>query len=337
MRPLLLLVILCGAALPCFAQPGAQALIFRGHLGPQPIVMRLARAGDKLTGTYQYERVGQDLKLTGRVDARGQVTLQEFDSAGRQTGQFTGQLDLTPVVPTLPEFDGLWKRPDGTHETTVALFAQHLAFTNPNVRFATKTLTGRRPSIGIAYPQLVGLPGAGALAFNRAVAAFAARQAAEFRQSVSPGDRASLDLDYNILLATDELVSVELNGLTDYGGAHPNTIYEGFTYELHSGRAVQFAALFKRAAAYTPLLRRLALADMAAQGKHLAGPDDEPFTGEGYAEEWHAWGLAPRGLVLYYSLPQVAAVFDKVIIPWREVQDMLDPRGPAGQFTRPNR
>ncbi|HEX8070334.1 MAG TPA: hypothetical protein VF546_10310 [Pyrinomonadaceae bacterium] len=337
MRSLTLLAFLLIAALPCCAQTGAQALILRGRLGSQPVVMRLERGGDKLTGTYQYERVGQDLKLTGRVDARGQVALQEFDAAGRQTGQFTGQLDLTPVVPSLPEFDGQWKRPDGTHEQTVSLWAQHRAFANAGARFVTKTLTQRRPDITVAYPQLTGLTTPGALAFNRAVAAFAAKQAAEFRQGVSPGDRASLDLDYNVTFASDDLVSVELTGLNDYGGAHPNTVYESLVYDLRAGRAVEFAALFKRGADYDALLERLALADMNAQGKHLAGPDDEPFTGEGYAGDRHAWGLAPRGLVLYYSLPQVAAVFDKVVIPWRDLQPVLNPQGPAARLAQTSR
>jgi hypothetical protein len=337
MRRLILLICLLAVAVPCFAQRTAQPLLFRGHIGAQPVVMRLERAGDKLTGTYQYERVGQDLKLTGSIDAQGQVTLREFDAAGRQTGLLTGRLDLAPVVPSLPEFEGQWKHPNGSRETTITLAAQHNAFTNANARFVTKTLTNRRPSISITYPQLAGWQTPGALAFNRAAAAFAAKQAAEFRQTISPGDPGSLDLDYNILLATDDLISFELNGLTDYGGAHPNTVYDALTYDLRAGRAVTFASLFKRGADYDSLLRRLALAGMATQGKHLAGPDDEPFTGESYVSEQRAWGLTPRGLALYYDLPQVAAVFDKVVIPWRDLQSVLDPQGPAARLAQTGR
>jgi hypothetical protein len=70
--------------------------------------------------------------------------------------------------------------------------------------------------------------------------------------------------------------------------------------------------------------------------KRLAAANNEPpdetlFTDDSGGDR-HAWGLTPRGLVIYYDLPHVMSVFDKVFIPWAELQDILDPRGPAAQF-----
>ncbi len=100
MRLPVALLLLCLFACAALAQTPAPAQIFRGTIGTQPVVVKLERTGDKLSGSYVYERIGQDIKLTGQIDAQGQVTLAEFDATGRQTGKLTGSLRRRRRRPT---------------------------------------------------------------------------------------------------------------------------------------------------------------------------------------------------------------------------------------------
>ncbi|HEX8180147.1 MAG TPA: hypothetical protein VF525_11435 [Pyrinomonadaceae bacterium] len=334
---LLAFALLLAASLPTPGQSATQT--FRGTIGSQPVVVKLQREGGKLTGSYVYERIGQSLTLAGQIDAQGNVTLAEFDAAHRPTGKFTGKLasDADRADLTLA---GTWTRPDGTREQSFNLAEQHVAFTNPAVQFTSKTIADRRLHINATYPQLAGTNAPGALAFNRTAAAKATKLVTDFRKGVSPSDHVALETDYSVLLATDDLISVELSDYVDFGGAHPNDGYDALNYDLRTGRTLALAALFQPGAKYEPVLRRASLASWAAQQRKLAAengtqPDDEPIMSEDNYEQWLAWGLTPRGLVLYYDLPHVIAVFDKVFIPWTELQSVLDPKGPAGRFIQP--
>ena len=54
--------------------PSDQTRTFRGEIGNQlKIEMRLVRAGDRLSGTYAYEKVGTNINLNGTVDAKGKL------------------------------------------------------------------------------------------------------------------------------------------------------------------------------------------------------------------------------------------------------------------------
>ena len=99
--------------------------IYRGDIGGQHIEMKLKTDGKKISGTYSYDHVGQDLKLSGQLDAQGKLQLAEFDATGKQTGRFICERE-----PDLPDTDSdcKWSKPDGTGETDVTLAEQHLAF-----------------------------------------------------------------------------------------------------------------------------------------------------------------------------------------------------------------
>src|SRR5918911_3491905 len=72
--------------------PSDETRTFRGEIGDQNrIEMKLVRAGDRLTGTYSYEKVGTPINLSGTIDAKGKFTLSETDSSGKQTGVFKGE------------------------------------------------------------------------------------------------------------------------------------------------------------------------------------------------------------------------------------------------------
>src|SRR5205085_705017 len=332
-------VLLLSFAMLCLAQAPTQT--FRGTIGGQPVVVNLQRVGDKLTGSYSYERIGQSITLKGQIDPQGNVTLAEFDSAGRQTGRFKGKLEPDEERTDAFILDGTWTRPDGSHETSFDLHEQQLAFTN-GLQFTSKTIADRRLNIKAIYPQLAGGDAPGVIAFNRAAESLVTKLVNDYKKDFVPTDHGGgFETDYNVLLANDDLVSVELNE-EYWGGAHPEASHDAVTYDLRNGRALVLASLFKPGAKYADVLRRAARADMLARLKRLDTKnnenkqDYESFFSDDELKEWGAWGLTPRGLVLYFDLPHVIAVFDKASIPWAELKDMLDPKGPAAQFAQTN-
>jgi hypothetical protein len=329
----LTLTLLLSVATLCLGQQGAHT--YRGKIGQQSVVVKLQRAGDKLTGSYVYERIGQSITLKGQIDAQGQVTLQEFDATGRPTGKFNGKLGTDEGAEDFA-LSGTWTRPDGSHETYFSLVEQHVAFADAKLQIVPKTIAERRFHISATYPQLAGSSAPGALAFNRAAAGLVTKMAAEFRANVEQSDRIGLETDYNVLFASDALISVEITNFTDFGGAHPSSGYNALNYDLRTGRPLALAALFKRGVKFELVLQRAAAANLQAQMKRVAAANneapDETIFGDDSGGDWHAWGLTPRGLVVYYDLPHVMSVFDKVFIPWAELQDILDPKGPAARF-----
>ena len=77
--------------------------------------MTLLRDGERLTGTYFYPKVGKNIDLSGAIDKDGNVSLNESDDSGKQTGVFKGK--WKPATdspdPALNKIDGKWSRPDG--------------------------------------------------------------------------------------------------------------------------------------------------------------------------------------------------------------------------------
>src|SRR3954453_18123026 len=71
--------------------PAPQVKYFRGSIGSSlDLHMKLMRAGDQLSGSYFYQKVGTKIDVRGNVDKDGNLTLEEFDPSGKQTGLFKG-------------------------------------------------------------------------------------------------------------------------------------------------------------------------------------------------------------------------------------------------------
>src|SRR5690349_16753987 len=67
--------------------PPPQTKYFKGSIGASlDLQMKLVREGDQLTGSYYYQKIGTPITLRGTVDKDGNLTLQEFDGTGKQTG-----------------------------------------------------------------------------------------------------------------------------------------------------------------------------------------------------------------------------------------------------------
>jgi hypothetical protein len=102
--------VLLMASVWCLAQ-GPKSGEYVGTIkGTIPIRMTLKVEGQRVTGTYYYEKYKKPIQLTGAVGADGTVLLMEYDGKGAETGRFEGSFSPNGA------FSGSWSSPDRSKE-----------------------------------------------------------------------------------------------------------------------------------------------------------------------------------------------------------------------------
>jgi hypothetical protein len=327
------------------SKPAAGAKVYRGSIGGRGVEVSLRREGERVTGSYNYDGAAERLRLEGRVGGDGKLALEEFDRAGRQTGKFACEPGGGDQIALDIDLECEWSKPAGEYKIYAGLTEQHVGFTRAwGVR--PRQIVNRRYGVAFTYPQIVAARGAvltpGAQAFNRRAAALAAKVAREF--AAGPVERGMyLRANYVVLLATDDLVSVELEEENDYGGGRPNTKYYGLTCDLRgAGRELRLGDLFKTGADFERALLRQAYEAINRSYREInrreaasgaATPGDEDLMA-GRADGVEAWALTTRGVVVYFNFPQVMAAFDRNFVPYAAVKDLLRADGPAAVAAR---
>jgi len=131
---------------------------FSGSIGNAlDLQMKLMREGDKLTGSYLYQKIGKKIDLRGTIDQNGNVALDEFDSAGKQSGVFKGiwTQDSEGAV----EIKGDWTKPNSDKKTAFSLRQEPIEFSN-GVEVVSKFIREKNKKLKYevddAYPQLTG-------------------------------------------------------------------------------------------------------------------------------------------------------------------------------------
>ncbi len=334
-----------GCSVLCLALPvlGQQTIanVYRGSVGGSHFQMRLNIQGNNVSGAYSYDSIGEDLKLTGHLDSQGRLELTESGAKGKPTGKF-----VCKRFDHAAELECTWSKPDGTREAYVTLEEQHVAFTN-GWQVVPKTIANRKSGVRVSYPQIsnrTSALGPGAASFNRRVLALTQKAIKEFEPGSEPG-RNSFEINYNVLLATDDLISVEMSEYSDSGGAHPNTGFWSLTYDLSGDKELELDDLFKPGSDYKIAIAKFVVADIdrraiafeqedARTEGRRPGPH-EPMVSMDQLSEIMNWGLTPKGLVVYFDFPHAIAVFDRTVVPYNVINEYLKPNSPAAQFHNP--
>jgi len=112
-----LLALSFGIAGAAYAQDSGQSNVpaagdfhrtYAGKIGGKySITMDLTKSGTELKGSYKYAGKSGLLALQGSVDEAGEFTMNETNSAGNQTGMFSGRLSGDNI-------SGEWSAPDGS-------------------------------------------------------------------------------------------------------------------------------------------------------------------------------------------------------------------------------
>lgn len=325
---------------PVMCQPTSSAVkVYRGSVGNSHIQMRLNIQGNNVSGTYSYDSIGEDLKVVGHLDEQGRLEMAEFSAQGKQTGKFAckGKFD-DPIVS-----ECTWSKPDGSREAFMTLEEQHIAFTN-GLQITPKTISNRKTGVGVSYPQITssGALSSAGQSFNRRILALVQKAIGEFQ----PIDgRGSFATNYNILLGTNDLISIEMVEFSDGGGAHPNNRFWSLTYDLSGNKELTIDDLFKPGSDYNAAIARHVVADI--ERRAVAIEEDnarrdgrkptqhaEPLVSTEQLSELSGWAMTPKGLVVYFDFPHVIAFFDKTFVPYSVVNEYLKPNGAAARIQK---
>lgn len=338
------------------ATPAAQTKHFKGSIGSSlDLQMKLVRTGDQLAGSYFYQKVGTRIDLRGSVDKDGNLTLEEFDKSGKQTGSFKGLWSIDPSD-GLATLAGNWSKPagekDSDKKTAFSLHEEPIAFTG-EVDLAAKQIKESNKKLNYEidanYPQLTGGSNPNFEKFNQVARAFVTKQVAEFRKNMQPkeGDEpppegsmgSNLGVSYVVELAQDDLISVEFDLESYYqGAAHPNTYTEVVNYDLKNGKQLKLADLFKPGVKYLQAIANYCIADLKKQAKDKSLEAGEIESGAAAnAKNYQSWTITRRGLGINFDAYQVgpyAAGPQFVLVPYSSLKDVINPDGPVGQFAK---
>jgi hypothetical protein len=337
--------------------PAPQAKYFKGSIGSSlDLQMKLVRTGDQLAGSYFYQKVGTRINLRGNVDKDGNLTLQEFDPAGKQTGLFKGvwSIDGSDGLATLA---GNWTKPPGEKGSDKMIaFSVHeepINFTG-EVEIAAKQIKESNKKlmyeIAAQYPQITGGNNPNFEKFNQVARTWVTKTVADFRKEMAPQEGeteprpegsmgSDLNVSYNVALAQDDLISVDFEVGSYYqGAAHPNSFSEVLNYDLKNGKQLKLSDLFKPGAKYLQAIATYCIADLKKQGKDKGLLDEEIEKGAAASpKNYQSWTITKRGIGIDFNSYQVgpyAAGPQFVLVPYSTLKDLINPEGPIAQFVR---
>jgi hypothetical protein len=340
------------------ATPPPETKHFKGSIGSTlDLQMKLVRNGDQLVGSYFYQKVGKIIGLRGTVDKDGNLSLDEFDQGGKQTGVFKG-------LWTINKEDGLitlagnWSKPPGEKgddkKTAFSIHEEPIHFTGDvdivakSVKENNKTL---KYEIDAQYPQLTGGANPNFEKFNALARMVVMKRVAEFKKDMAPQEGeepvqqpedsvgSDLGIGYDINLAQDDLVSVQFNfGSYYFGTAHPNTHTETLNYDLKNGKQLTLVDLFKPGSKYLQSLSSYCTADLKKQSKARGDELPDDMLKEGAApnsKNFQAWTITKRGLGFHFDPYQVGSYASGpqfVMVPYSALKDLIKPDGPIAGF-----
>ena len=328
---------------------------FKGNIAQSRFEMTLRRDGNELKGSYFYAKSGSAnaLSLRGKIDANGNFTMQEFDSSGKQTGEFKGTWKDDPNQ-SGASLEGEWKKPNATEGQWFSASEQMVSFTNSTQitdRRINESIKAKRLDVTAEYPELTG--GANITGFNQTVKTRGTKEIADFKKQMlaltaadlkmlPPGMSNYLDIGYDIEYADNELVSVNFLESNFTGGAHPNYNYFTITYDLKNGRELKLAELFKPGAKYLETVSAYAIKDLQSRkmpdsGENMGLAQDGFDGATAKAENYQHWNITKKGLMFTFDPYQVgpyAAGSQFVIVPYAKLKDITKPDGALAKMLK---
>jgi Protein of unknown function (DUF3298)/Deacetylase PdaC len=337
--------------------PQGQIKYFSGSIGTTlGLQMKLVREGERLTGSYFYQKVGTKIDLRGSVDGSENVVLEEFDPAGKQTGTFKGlwKLDDSGMI----TISGNWSAPNNSKQIAFSVHEEPIEFT-PGIEIATKRITENNKKlkyeIDAQYPQLTGSSSPNLEKFNQLIRTLITRKVSEFRKDMEPepGEEqfdpsqestgSDLSIGYTLAIARDDLISLDF-GVGSYyrGAAHPNSYSETVNFDLANGKPLKLSDLFTPGSKYLQALSAFAIQDLKKQSKSQGADSmlDDDWVQRGAAptaSNFESWTISRGGLGINFDAYQVApyaAGPQFVRVPYSALKEIIRVDGPIGEFLK---
>ncbi len=196
-------------------------------------------------------------------------------------------------------------------------------------------------TIAVQAPMLVGSDDPRVQAFNAEMKGIVDNAVTTFKQNVanlqpSPDSAAStFALRYNLLSPPGNIFSLKFDVQTYYSGAaHPGDISQTVTFDLEQGHDVTLADLFHPNADYLTAISKYCIAqlntrDIGFQGFELGATAT--------AQNYRNWNITADGLMITFDEYQVgpyAAGPQTVVVPYKELAQIIQPDGPLATYIR---
>ena len=336
----------------------AETRHFKGSIGSTlGLQMKLLREAEKLSGTYSYQKVGKKIDVRGTIDKDGNLVLEEFDAAGKQTGVFTGT--WTTNATGLIQLAGNWSKPKSDKKTAFSLHEEPISFSGAAEIVAKRITEDNKKlkyEIDVEYPQLTGSNNPNFEKFNQHARALVVKKVGDFRKEMAPeekpaaGDEAipeptpetmgsDLGIGYTVALANDELISIEFSvGAYYSGAAHPNSYSEVLNFDLKNGKVIRLSELFNPGAKYLQAIANYSIEDLKKQSKEKDSMLDDDWIQRGASadeDNYKSWTISRKGLEINFDAYQVgpyAAGPQRVFIPYSALKALIKADGPLHPF-----
>ena len=190
-------------------------------------------------------------------------------------------------------------------------------------------------------PQLAGSDDPRVIVFNQRLKELITKEVDIWRQSFlqntapTVNNGSTLDVTYTLLSQIGDVWSFKFDfSFYADGAAHPGLNSMTLNYDLGQGRELALADLFLPNANYLEAISKYCIAELSMQ----------PFFDSSFSngaqptlENYRNWNIIPDGLMITFDEYQVApyaAGPQKVLVPYSELQALIDPQGPLGKVTQ---
>jgi hypothetical protein len=201
-----------------------------------------------------------------------------------------------------------------------------------------------RYRIDVEYPQIEGTNDRAVVALNRQVKDLVTKTYSwplsrpnkeDFAVFAKwPGFFNSVDLDYDIVLATDKLLSIYFIGY-HYGIGAAHSVHASFTinYDFESHRPIALASLFKPGANFLDMISRKCMHDLSEDNSYLKTDSFSSKLLAPRARNFESWNITDRGLRFNFEACRVngcAAGDLSVEIPFDQFAGLIKWPSPIG-------
>jgi len=237
--------------------------------------------------------------------------------------QATNTPQVAPTEPLTPTF------------TPIPIFSVVTLVSNPTNE------TGKDPNYTITAqtPFFQGSEDLRVTNFNNEMAQLTQEEIAKFRDNVVqvqpvPGSTGSFyDQQYKLLTPPGNLVSLKFQIMIYIqGAAHPGTHMRTVTYDLEAGNDLKLEQLFLSGSDYLDKIANYCIAQLKTRN---IGFDAFTSGAQATPENYGNWNITPDGLLITFEEYQVAAYAagpQEVVVPYAELQSVIDPHGPLQGF-----
>jgi len=205
----------------------------------------------------------------------------------------------------------------------VTLVSQLLDETNQTPPFTIKS----------QIPQLAGSDDPRLASFNRRLNELVTSEVNTWRESFlqntgpSVSSGSFLETTYMLVSQIGELWSLKFDfHFYSAGAAHPGSYSITLNYDLGQGRELALGDLFLPNSEYLEAISRYSISELSKEpffdAAFTTGTDPTP-------DNYRSWNITPDGLLITFDEYQVApyaAGPQQVVVPWAELQELIDPQ-----------